>query len=107
MPIHLPEEAIEQYLWLKRILLNISELNEEVMIFSYKPLDWRTKDLIKKYPGIKVKVIASAQSTQFKAIHTTEFGKDTIILENPALSEYPCSYSLIQRLRDGSIEVTE
>jgi hypothetical protein len=119
VPLYVPEEANEQYIWLRKTLKSIENLQEDLCIFAYKELDTQTINLINEFPRLNLKLIGYSGEYQFssksvselrtesKAIRWTQLklNSNPLILSNSALSAYPCSYTLISRQEDGRISV--
>lgn len=108
VPEFLPEEATEQYIWLKRTLDELEQGVDDVYIFSYKPLDFRTKALINKYPALKLKLVAHSSLYEFSAYPADVndgFVAKTQILSNASISAYPLSYSIIVRDSNGELKI--
>ena len=89
VPEHVPEEANEQYIWLNKVLTELNKNKEDLLIFSYYPLDERTKGLLSGYTHLHIKLTASSEAKVF--------GYNSNTLNNPSLTSYPCSYSVITK----------
>ena len=110
VPKFLPEEATEQYVWLKKVLAQLDHEISDLYIFSYKPLQARTVELINQYPHLHLKLIANSSLYNFsvnnsKDIKTTSLDKP-IVLSNSSISKYPLAYTIIDRDTRGSIQIT-
>ncbi len=110
VPKFLPEEATEQYVWLKKILTQLDHEIEDVYIFSYRPLQARTMELLNQYPHLKLKLIAHSSlynfsTTSSKDIKLADFTKP-MLLSNSSISKYPLAYTIIERDTRGSLQIT-
>ncbi len=98
VPDRLPEEASEQFFWLKQTLEELNHKAAELYILSYYPLDSRSLMLIQSYPQINIALMAysaedpSHRNSQFQ-ITKAPFPS----LRNAALSIYPCAFTVIER----------
>ena len=110
VPKFLPEEATEQYVWLKKILMQLSAETEDVYIFSYKPLQPRTIELINQYPNLKLKLLVNSSLYTFSVTDSTSIilanATKPIVLSNSSISKYPLSYTIIDRDTRGLIQIS-
>ncbi|MDD9899047.1 MAG: hypothetical protein OXU45_08640 [Candidatus Melainabacteria bacterium] len=110
VPEYLPEEATEQYLWLKNKLAQLEREQNQVMIFAYKPLETKTKNLINKFQNLNLKLIAHSSFYEYSQYQA---GKDyglklaskPVIVSNSSISAYPLSYTMIERDANGLLKV--
>ncbi len=105
VPKHLPEEATEQYLWLQKVLSRLDHEIEDVYIFSYKPLDARSVELINQHPNLKLKLIAHSSLYNFSLTNSKDLVAKPLVLSNASVSKYPLSYSIIERDTRSNIKV--
>ncbi len=110
VPKFLPEEATEQYVWLKKVLNQLDHEIDDVYIFSYKPLQARTIELINQHPHLHLKLIANSSLYNFsvtnsKDIKLTNLTKP-LVLSNSSISKYPLAYTIIDRDTRGTIQIT-
>lgn len=110
VPEYLPEEANQQYIWLKKTLTRLSEKKSDVYIFSYRPLNQRVLDLIDSYPGLELKLLASSSEKYKYSLTKPEQGNlnskpssKAWYLKNSSISVYPLSYTLIEKDSNGSL----
>ena len=108
VPEFLPEEATEQYIWLKNHLDKFERDQSPVYIFANKPLELRTIEILKKYPKLQLELIAHSSYYEFSNYQTTNtdgYASKPIILSNSSISAYPLSYTLIERDTNGVITI--
>lgn len=108
VPEFLPEEATEQYIWFKKTLEKISNTDEELYIFSYKPLEQRTKNLINKYSSLKLKLVAYSSMYEFSSYEATEddgLSAKPLFLSNSSISAFPLAYAIIERDSNGQLKI--
>lgn len=103
IPENLPEEASEQYIWLKDQLSSLEKSAKETYIFSYYPLSTKTRDFIREFNDLKLVMLLHSSK------HNFSFSEDQgyIELSNPAFSVYPLSYSIIERSKEGKITIKQ
>lgn len=99
VPENLPEEANEQYVWLTKVLDELNKSKEDILIFSYYPLDEKTKSLFNRYTQLSIKLTSYSSGLSFEY-------KDNI-LSIPSLTNYPCSYAVISKDNLGNYKVEQ
>lgn len=110
VPEYLPEEATEQYLWFKNKLSELQLDRSQVMIFAYKPLADKTKNLINKYPDLDLKLIAHSSMYEYSQYQAEkDYGLNIkskpIIISNSSIAAYPLSYTMIERDSNGVFKI--
>lgn len=113
IPNKIPEEANEQYIWLKTTLLELSE-NEafnDTIILSYYPLSQRTLKLINRFDKIKLKFVLNSNKGEIKLDEDSKFlfkhSSEPKVLDLPSLSWYPCAYTIMTRDEFGKFHIEE
>ncbi|MDA0773137.1 MAG: hypothetical protein O3C63_09395 [Cyanobacteria bacterium] len=108
VPEFLPEEATEQYVWLKNQLEKLERDQSSVYIFAYKPLEPRTIAFLNKYPKLKLELVAHSSYYEFSTYQSTKtdgYVSKPILLSNSSISAYPLSYTIIERDTNGVINI--
>jgi hypothetical protein len=99
VPERLPFEATEQYFWLKQVLsqLDTNEPGSDLIIVSYRKLDNRTKDFLKEFRNLQLKVLVNSELGELMIDSMNGITE----VSNPSLSWYPCSYGILTRDSTG------
>lgn len=100
VPVRLPEEATKQYIWLKEILDSTAKSNDELLIFSYKPLSKNDIEFLNLYPSLNIKLVAFTGEKTIAYEDKQKFfshKSKPLLLSGGPLASYPCSYLIISR----------
>ncbi len=96
--------------WLSTKIKELEADQDDLLVFSYRPLGDEIKSIITKLPNLKL--LANSYDLKYKLIQPfnianssslTNFSQNYTYLSNPALSVYPCAYTVITRKRNGEI----
>lgn len=124
VPDNLPEEATEQYMWLEKLLKTLDASGEEAYIFSYMPLDPKTRSFINSFHGLNLKMLAHSYELHFNVFkeggllevdpdkdplnldsNSNIVNRSTIELTNSAISVYPNTFTIIERNKNSDIKL--
>jgi len=105
IPERIPEEANDQTIWLAGMLKKLNESQEELVIILHNPLTLSDINYINQFTKLNLKLIINSSKPDFKKSYESRLISNPVVINNPSMISYPCSYLNIQKDSQGEFDV--